>query len=1320
MLLNKKKVSVFIIFCLFCFATFLSANSKANALVIVNPIEVYVKDLKLSKTDYRAGETVTGTFTLWNAKNLSVPNVRYEVFLMGNYKNTIPQKQYDNSIMYGPIFLAGNEKKVVNFTYKIPESISGANLGIEVVAMLDNGSSMGWDDAMLNIAGGTGMAEIKSAGVYVGDTAFNVQEGPTIYAGQKAVLNVVLENNTADKITITPSVNIYKRPEPNNILSSFKDKTITINPNAESKISIDLPAFNYAPQVYVGEISFLDSNNVKRATTVNFRYIIGGDIVTIDSVASDKSSIAEGQTLNITINYAGSPTDIMTNKVSGGGPADLNVKIFNQNNKLVANYSDKTDFNAGYTKTISVKALANALAMRAEITASKDGKTLASYKTNLSSDYAKQSDKMDARDYFSLRIILAVIFVLILFVGIIFIKKLLKRKILLAILIIILIVLATAFFFISKAGKAEAMECVGNTCLDSETYSANTTFAIITNVFVNSPVDTLTCGSQGYLQVSAVGHGCENLSYNFCLSSPGLGQNCIHTFATPDHTTESIMTFDRSALPFLVPVADTGTINFTLDLHAVEGNYYETLQLHQNYSISCPDACGSAAKNYTAGSTAFTGNFCNHGNPVSISNPYIWIANSGDNTVTKLNISNGNVIGTYNVGNNPQEVAVDASGNVWVANNGGNSVTKLDSSGNTIGTYNVGYGPRGIAIDEAGNVWVANSGGNNVTKLHSDGTQYSGSPYSVESGAYGIAVDPSGNAWVTDSGGNSVTKLNSSTGAIIAISSVGNNPYGIAVNAYGNVWVANAGSNSVTKLDSSGNVLGTYPVGNNPRGIAVDSSGNVWVANFDDNTVTELNSLGNVIGTYSSGVGAFGNNPYGVAVDAYGNVWVANSGAGNNGGRTVTKLDSSGSRLGTYSVGKGPYSFGDFTGFALQYFNKGFTPTFPTTNTPTTTWSCGNSTACAATLQAPLCADSGLRIWNGSESVHIAGQAPGTATSPLRIKENSGIWGVVLVNPGDPNDSGIRIQTNSGTKALKECSTGSASPPATPPATPSSIFVWVANFSDNTVTKLDGSNGNLLGTYPVGNNPDGVAVDSSGNVWVGNWMDGTVTKLNSSGSVVGTYSLGGYYPSGIATDSSGNVWVASSGGNKVIKLNGSTGATIGTYNVGSLTWQVATDSSGNVWVGSLNGNTVTKLNSAGSVVGTYSAGNETYGVAVDASGNVWVANRLDGTVTKLSSSGNTIGTYDVGNNPSGVATDSSGNVWVTNSDNNVIKLNSSGNAVGTYHIANTLYRITADASGNVWVGNFNGNTVTKLNSSGIIIGTYNVGNHPYGIAVSQQ
>lgn len=95
-------------------------------------------------------------------------------------------------------------------------------------------------------------------------------------------------------------------------------------------------------------------------------------------------------------------------------------------------------------------------------------------------------------------------------------------------------------------------------------------------------------------------------------------------------------------------------------------------------------------------------------------------------------------------------------------------------------------------------------------------------------------------------------------------------------------------------------------------------------------------------------------------------------------------------------------------------------------NQTTTTWAYIDDVS--AGPPAPAYIDSGLRIRNASgQTVSIAAWPLGQQdNSPLRIFKNNNVYGIVLIDPLDPEygdlnfDSGVRIQTTSGTKALRK------------------------------------------------------------------------------------------------------------------------------------------------------------------------------------------------------------------------------------------------------------------------------------------------------------
>ena|SRR5260370_11570468 len=67
--------------------------------------------------------------------------------------------------------------------------------------------------------------------------------------------------------------------------------------------------------------------------------------------------------------------------------------------------------------------------------------------------------------------------------------------------------------------------------------------------------------------------------------------------------------------------------------------------------------------------------------------------------------------------------------------------------------------------------------------------------------------------------------------------------------------------------------------------------------------------------------------------------------------------------------------------------------------------------------------------------------------------------------------------------------------------------LWVVNFGDNNVAKVQPSTGKLLGISPVGSGPNAAAYDGA-NIWVSNQLDDSVTKLRASdGKNLGTFAV---------------------------------------------------------------------------------------------------------------------------------------------------------------------------------------------------------------------
>jgi hypothetical protein len=139
--------------------------------------------------------------------------------------------------------------------------------------------------------------------------------------------------------------------------------------------------------------------------------------------------------------------------------------------------------------------------------------------------------------------------------------------------------------------------------------------------------------------------------------------------------------------------------------------------------------------------------------------------------------------------------------------------------------------PQSIAVDASGNVWVTNPSGNGVTELSNTGAAVTGSTgYTAGtslSTPHGIAVDQNGYIWITNSGNNTITKIASGLGAYSTYSNNGLDiPEGIAVDGANNIWVVNNGTSSLSGFTNAGSALPNSPYSGGglsaPISIAID------------------------------------------------------------------------------------------------------------------------------------------------------------------------------------------------------------------------------------------------------------------------------------------------------------------------------------------------------------------------------------------------------------------------------------------------------------------------------------------------------------------
>jgi ABC-type transport system substrate-binding protein len=238
----------------------------------------------------------------------------------------------------------------------------------------------------------------------------------------------------------------------------------------------------------------------------------------------------------------------------------------------------------------------------------------------------------------------------------------------------------------------------------------------------------------------------------------------------------------------------------------------------------------------------------------------LWVANSGENTVQRVNPKTTEVIQTFPVGANPDAIALSAH-DVWVANGADGTVTEIDPAVNrSVDTLHVGALPAAIAASP-GVVWVANSGDDDLSRIDIDSGHVD--TVSAGDGPDGLLVDGD-SLWVANGADGTVSHLNAKTGVPLSGSVRADAGASGLLLAEGSLWVANESALNVTRIDPRSEPprpTATIPVGDGPHAL-VAAHGAIWAGNEYTGTVSRIDpTTDRVTRTYSSG-----GSPHGLAV----------------------------------------------------------------------------------------------------------------------------------------------------------------------------------------------------------------------------------------------------------------------------------------------------------------------------------------------------------------------------------------------------------------------------------------------------------------------
>jgi YVTN family beta-propeller protein len=256
---------------------------------------------------------------------------------------------------------------------------------------------------------------------------------------------------------------------------------------------------------------------------------------------------------------------------------------------------------------------------------------------------------------------------------------------------------------------------------------------------------------------------------------------------------------------------------------------------------------------------------------VAVGEGAVWVANTGDETVTRLDARTGEPEGRpIPVGEDPRAVGV-GGGAVWVANSGDGTVSRIDPATNTAGApIPVGRSPTDVAVG-GGIAWVATQL-DRVVPLDVATGRPVGSPVPVKSG--GSLAIGGGRLWVSDREDGTVRSIDTRSRQVVdAPIPVGASTADLAVGPRF-IWVTLADEGAVRRIDlrADNPESRTVPFPGRPDRI-VRSGGRLWVTDVENESASRIHAgSARLVGEPL----AVGEEPGGVALGA-GAAWVTST-----------------------------------------------------------------------------------------------------------------------------------------------------------------------------------------------------------------------------------------------------------------------------------------------------------------------------------------------------------------------------------------------------------------------------------------------------------
>jgi hypothetical protein len=467
---------------------------SSNNVLALQEAHIFVPNLTTDKLEYAQGETIKAQFEIDNNSNLRQSDVTIVSSLVVKIEETNVELNIQKQQQ--ALYLEANSRLPLSIEHIVDANINGPAEFV-VSAFLKDGSLVGQKRNTISILNSQAKPIIvfDQAYVDVNSERFPLQAGPTVSQDSAAKLVFTTAKVGLENILIQPKIELYDRTEffnePVRVVSA---PSFTVNSNQE--YSLNLPV-DLNPKVYEGKVLF-ESNEVV-IPPLYFRYILEGPIGTIINVNASKLSVKKGEIIQVLVEYAGTPpvinieeqdtnpfineegvfelnlenidieslsdeefnalveksiqerlNTVSENQIITNIKARLNITLIDENGDTIGSGTSQVSLDDSGTTSVDIEITKQATRFSIVVEmVLEDGTLLSSYTTELPSEQELQATygKTSIPNWMLLLFVL--VFVLLLFLGLVFIKKRMKHYALM--LIIPLIATVGSFVYVHKS-----------------------------------------------------------------------------------------------------------------------------------------------------------------------------------------------------------------------------------------------------------------------------------------------------------------------------------------------------------------------------------------------------------------------------------------------------------------------------------------------------------------------------------------------------------------------------------------------------------------------------------------------------------------------------------------------------------------------------------------------------------------------------------------------------------------------------------------------------------------------------------------------------